>query len=70
METGRRDFIRGTISDLISGALHYERPEVPTIVSPFGLAILDLAVLREVLLRTNGNGDAIRIAHFRDPVWR
>jgi 2,3-diaminopropionate biosynthesis protein SbnB len=70
METGRRDFIRGTISDLISGALHYERPEVPTIVSPFGLAILDLAVLREVLLRTNGNGDAIHIAHFRDPVWR
>jgi ornithine cyclodeaminase len=70
METGHRDFIRGTISDLISGALRYERPEVPTIVSPFGLAILDLAVLREVLSRTNGNGDTTRIANFRDPVWR
>jgi ornithine cyclodeaminase len=70
METGHRDFIRGTISDLISGALHYERPDVPTIVSPFGLAILDLAVMREVLSRTNGNGDVTRIADFRDSVWR
>lgn len=70
METGHRDFIRGTIPDLISGALHYERPEGPTIVSPFGLAILDLAVLREVLARTDGSSDVTRIADFRDSVWR
>jgi ornithine cyclodeaminase len=48
---GRRDFIRGTIPDLLSGAFRYERPNGPTVVSPFGPAILDLAVRREVLAR-------------------
>jgi ornithine cyclodeaminase len=70
MEAGHRDFIHGTIPDLISGAFRYERPEVPTIVSPFGLAILDLAVMREVLARIGTNGDVTRVKNFRDAVWR
>jgi 2,3-diaminopropionate biosynthesis protein SbnB len=68
-ETGHRDFIRGTIPDLLSGALHYERPNVPTVVSPFGLAILDLAVLREVLARCDGRDDLTRVPNFRGGVW-
>jgi ornithine cyclodeaminase len=69
-ETGRRDFIRATIPDLLSESLRYERPEAATIVSPFGLAILDLAVLREVLARAANDPDVIRVPAFRDTVWR
>jgi len=68
-ETGRRDFIRGTIPGLLSGAFHYERPSVPTVVSPFGLATLDLAVLRVVLERAEGHPDLTRIPDFRGGVW-
>jgi ornithine cyclodeaminase len=70
MEAGHRDFIHGTIPDLISGAFRYEHPEVPTIVSPFGLAILDLAVMREVLSRIGLNGDVTRVKNFREGVWQ
>jgi len=69
METGHRDFIRATIPRLLSGDDHYERPSVPTIVSPFGMAILDLAVLREVLARANGHAGITRVSNFREGVW-
>jgi len=68
--TGRRDFIRGTIPDLLNGTFRYERPDVPTIVSPFGMAILDLAVLREVLARTGDQEGVTRVANFSDSVWQ
>lgn len=68
--TGRRDFIRGTIPDLLNGTFRYERPDVPTIVSPFGMAILDLAVLREVLARTGDQEGVMRVANFSDSVWQ
>jgi N-[(2S)-2-amino-2-carboxyethyl]-L-glutamate dehydrogenase len=69
METGHRDFIRATIPRLLSGDDHYERPAVPTIVSPFGMAILDLAVLREVLAHANGQSGITRVPGFRGGVW-
>jgi ornithine cyclodeaminase len=68
-ETGRRDFIRGTIPGLLAGTFHYERPSVPTVVSPFGLATLDLAVLRVVLERAESHSDLTRVAGFRGTVW-
>ncbi len=68
-ETGRRDFIRGTIPGLLSGAFHYERPSGPTVVSPFGLATLDLAVLRVILAHAEGHPDLTRIPDFRGGVW-
>jgi 2,3-diaminopropionate biosynthesis protein SbnB len=68
--TGRRDFIRGTIPGLLEGTFHYERPDVPTIVSPFGMAILDLAVLREVLARTGNQSGLTRVENFSDSVWQ
>jgi N-[(2S)-2-amino-2-carboxyethyl]-L-glutamate dehydrogenase len=67
-ETGHRDFIRGTIPGLLAGTFHYERPEVPTIVSPFGLGTLDLAVVRVILARAAGE-DVMRIPDFRGTVW-
>ena len=67
--TGRRDFIRATIPGLLSGADRYDATTaVPTVISPFGMAILDLAVLREVLARAS-EFEPIRIADFRDSVW-
>jgi ornithine cyclodeaminase/alanine dehydrogenase-like protein (mu-crystallin family) len=69
--TGHRDFIRGTIPDLLNGTFRYERPAgVPTIVSPFGMAILDLAVLREVLARVDGHDGVTRVAGFSDSLWQ
>lgn len=70
LETGHRDFIHATIPRLLSGDDRYERPlSAPTIVSPFGMAILDLAVLREVLARANGHEGITRVANFREGVW-
>lgn len=69
METGHRDFIHATIPRLLSGDDRYERGSVPTIVSPFGMAILDLAVLREVLSRANGHAGITRVTGFREGVW-
>ena len=55
-ETGHHDFIRGTIPQLLDGTLRYERPTSgATIVSPFGLGVLDLAV--------------VRVPSFRGGVW-
>lgn len=68
-EHGHHDFIRGTIPELLSKTVTYERPSVPTIVSPFGLSILDLAVLREVLARAADHPGVVRIEGFRGGVW-
>lgn len=71
IESGHRDFIHATIPRLLSGEDRYERPaSAPTIVSPFGMAILDLAVLREVLARANGQEGVTRVPDFRGGVWR
>jgi N-[(2S)-2-amino-2-carboxyethyl]-L-glutamate dehydrogenase len=70
LETGHRDFIHATIPRLLSGDDRYARPAAaPTIVSPFGMAILDLAVLREVLARANGQPGITRVSNFREGVW-
>ena len=42
-ETGSRDFVDGTLYDVITGALRPSR-ERPLLFSPFGLGVLDLAV--------------------------
>lgn len=69
-ETGRRDFIRATIPELLAGTKEYRTGGVPTIVSPFGLSILDLAVLREVLARTDATTDFTRVSDFSGSVWQ
>jgi N-[(2S)-2-amino-2-carboxyethyl]-L-glutamate dehydrogenase len=44
-EVGGRDFIRGTLADVLTGAIPArERSGATTVFSPFGLGILDLAV--------------------------
>lgn len=61
-QTGNRDFIRCTIADLVTGEAPAKKSEDQiTIVSPFGLGVLDLAVgqlARERALET-GRGTVI-----------
>lgn len=47
---GHRDFIRGTLADVTTGAISARKnPDVTVIFSPFGLGILDLALSKFVL---------------------
>ncbi|MFF4156091.1 2,3-diaminopropionate biosynthesis protein SbnB [Streptomyces sp. NPDC001678] len=61
--TGGRDFITGTLGALLQGNVALD-PEKPTVFSPFGLGILDLAVGHHVLHEARRQGSAVRIPDF------
>ncbi|MFH8609640.1 2,3-diaminopropionate biosynthesis protein SbnB [Streptomyces sp. NPDC018029] len=63
LRTGNRDFIDGTLADLLCGRLvrHHERPAV---FSPFGLGVLDLAVGKWVHDRVVAAGRGHRVTDF------
>ncbi|WP_175408085.1 2,3-diaminopropionate biosynthesis protein SbnB [Streptomyces sp. TRM64462] len=46
--TGNRDFLSGTLCDVLTGAVRPEAGRRPLVFSPFGLGVLDLAVGRFV----------------------
>jgi 2,3-diaminopropionate biosynthesis protein SbnB len=62
-QTGSRSFINGTIGRLLEPGLDLD-PGRPTIVSPFGLGILDIAVGDLVLRRAIATGTALPIPGF------
>jgi N-[(2S)-2-amino-2-carboxyethyl]-L-glutamate dehydrogenase len=53
--TGNRDFVHGTLDDVIAGRVTLPADR-PTVFSPFGLGVLDLAVGKYVYDRVAGNG--------------
>ena len=60
--TGRRDFIRCTLGEIISGAAPARTGNLAAVFSPFGLGILDVALaqtVRDIGLR-QGKGTLIR----------
>ena len=60
---GHRDFINGTIAELMTGEIQID-PGKPTIYSPFGLGVLDLAVGRWVFDEACRQGKAQQIDNF------
>jgi ornithine cyclodeaminase/alanine dehydrogenase-like protein (mu-crystallin family) len=52
--TGNRDFLQGTLGDLMSGRAPAPPADRPLIFSPFGLGVLDLAVGYAATCRSSG----------------
>jgi 2,3-diaminopropionate biosynthesis protein SbnB len=61
--TGGRDFVTGTLGALLQGQISLDADK-PTVFSPFGLGILDLAVGHHVLRETRQRGTAVEIPDF------
>ena len=61
--TGDRSFIRATIGELLLGA-GPPRPPGRTVVSPFGLAVLDLAVADLAVRRAVRTGSGLDLPRF------
>lgn len=61
--TGGRAFVTGTISDLAMGNLVLSHTR-PTIVSPFGLGVLDIVLARYVLAVALEQGSTIEVPDF------
>ncbi|MFC8226187.1 2,3-diaminopropionate biosynthesis protein SbnB [Streptomyces sp. NPDC057287] len=66
---GHRDFIDGTIAQLVLGELRLGRDR-PRIFSPFGLGVLDLAVGREILRAGRESGQVQQVPDFFAEVER
>jgi N-[(2S)-2-amino-2-carboxyethyl]-L-glutamate dehydrogenase len=65
--TGHRDFIHGTIADLLSGRMSRD-PERAVVFSPFGLGTLDLAVGKWVYDRVTADGHDRTVPDFFEGV--
>ncbi|WP_435884682.1 hypothetical protein [Streptomyces toxytricini] len=61
--TGGRDFLTGTLGALLEGRITLD-PARPTVFSPFGLGILDLAVGHHVLHAAKARGGVVEIPDF------
>lgn len=62
-QTGGRDFLAGTLHDVMTGAV---KPDTrrPLVFSPFGLGVLDLAVGKYVYDEAQRRGEAVPINDF------
>lgn len=61
--TGSRAFMNGTLAGLIRGEVRLD-PEKPSIFSPFGLGVLDLALGKFIVDRAREQGRALAIDSF------
>ncbi|MFD9488738.1 hypothetical protein ACFWBX_33200 [Streptomyces sp. NPDC059991] len=61
--TGGRDFITATLGALLQGEVT-AAPAKPTVFSPFGLGILDVAVGHRLLGEARRRGSAVEIPDF------
>ena len=62
-KTGDRDFVTGTLADIINGRRSVDRTR-PVIFSPFGLGILDLALGKWVYDEAVAAGQDVRLSDF------
>ncbi|MCU1652699.1 MAG: arcB4, partial [Pseudonocardia sp.] len=61
--TGRRDFLAGTLADVIAGRVGVPTDR-PIVFSPFGLGVLDLAVGKYVYDQVHRSGELHVVADF------
>jgi ornithine cyclodeaminase len=62
-KTGNRDFITGTLADIMLGRRSVDGSR-PTVFSPFGMGILDLAVGKWVYDQAVASGQDLRLSDF------
>ncbi|MCE2659871.1 MAG: 2,3-diaminopropionate biosynthesis protein SbnB [Rubrivivax sp.] len=62
--TGRRDFVRATLADVMEGRAAPRIGDRPVMFHPFGLAALDLAFAQDVALRCADAGQGQFVAEF------
>ena len=55
-QVGHRDFVEASIGELLDGAIEWRRDDQVTVVSPFGLGVLDIALASWVLDRAQSAG--------------
>lgn len=67
--TGTRDFVMGTLADVIRGRCVVDTRR-PTIFSPFGLGVLDIALGKWIFDRAVAAGARVPIDHFFHDVER
>lgn len=68
--TGGRDFIRCTLADILRGAAAPTAgDERPTVFSPFGIGVLDLAIGKLVLDLSAERGPGMRLEDFFPEPW-
>lgn len=63
-QTGQRDFIRGTLADVIEGRIAPRSPGKISLFSPFGLAALDLAFAEFVQRQCQTAGIGLTVPNF------
>src|SRR5690606_9372794 len=61
--TGNRDFVDGTINDVLAGELKVPADR-PVVFSPFGLGVLDLAVGKFVYDQVMAHGEPTVVPDF------
>jgi ornithine cyclodeaminase len=68
--TGHRDFVRCSLSDILSGRSPARRDEeTVSVFSPFGLGVLDLAVAKRVRELAREQNQGTIISSFLPPTW-
>ncbi|WP_437322040.1 2,3-diaminopropionate biosynthesis protein SbnB [Sorangium sp. So ce385] len=69
LEDGNRAFVRCPLADVLTGDAPARVEGRPTVFSPFGLGILDIAVARLVLEHARSVGEGIEIHGFLPESW-
>jgi ornithine cyclodeaminase len=66
---GNRDFVTGTLAEFICSEKQLD-PDRPTVFSPFGLGILDLAVAQSLYEHVQASGGGLRVPDFHGDMKR
>ena len=66
---GNRDFVTGTLAEIDRGEKHLN-PNRPTVFSPFGLGVLDLAVAQRIYESVAVSGAGVRVPNFHGDMKR